>query len=360
MRAVNFPVVIALFVLAIWWDVQVGLFALGVYLVLGVVILNVDAIVAVSLSFWPTPADYQQHIRSMKGKTMLITGANTGVGLACAQEAVRHGANVVLVCRSNGPETVKALQRLQQDAKQSIQSVYVDLGDFSTYKQLFLDLKSELQVPVDQVVLNAGMTCHPAKVTADGLDMMLQVNFVSNVLLVQGLVDSKLLNSDSARVVFTSSDSHRWQPYSRMQSTYNYDILQQVSHYAVTKLYNQMFCNYLVNSRQAPNFHVFSVCPGPVNTSIARHAPWYLRLFAMIFIGVVFQDCIKGARHVMYSVAKPAKLLLKNFVHYRTMQYERPLSKASIDKQNIAELMTDVQTLLREIKKTHELTWESL
>ena len=213
-------------------------------------------------------------------------------------------------------------------------------------------------IKIDMLFLNAGMTIWPPKITDDGFDIMLMVNTLSNYIILHYFLKYSLFNLDNnsdnykSRIIFTSSDSHRWSKYYKIKKEYQYTIINQVQHYAETKLYNQMICNYFVNKLN-DKIDVYAVCPGGVASGIAKHAPLIGRILAKGFFNVCFQSIQRAGKHIIYAAIKPRKLLPTG--SYFWMMHQPKLSNQSTNKDNIKELIGDVQEYLKEFELKYNI-----
>ena len=196
------------------------------------------------------------------------------------------------------------------------------------------------------------MTIHPARQNKDGIDLMLFVNFIANVILIKYFIKLNLFNTNNngsflPRIVSTSSDTHRWQSYHDFKRVYSYSLIGQVTHYAETKMWNQMLINYHVD-KYKDKIDFYGHCPGPVFSEIARHAPIYARLFAYAFMGVLFQGIGRGGRHIVYSCMQPRQLYPSGTYHW--MQYDVDLSKDSLNKKYQQQLMDHANQIVNELE----------
>lgn len=149
-------------------------------------------------------------IPSMKGKRILVTGANTGIGRVTALELARAGAVVVVHGRTR--ERVAAVV---SDIAAAGGSSQVVTADFSSLKSV-AHMASELAAlgPLDVAILNAGLckecigkTDAGFEMTGDGFELHIQVNHLAHQLLVELLLQSSTLTSTS-RIVSVSSGLH--------------------------------------------------------------------------------------------------------------------------------------------------------
>ncbi len=140
----------------------------------------------------------------LQGRTVLVTGANAGIGYWCAEQLATRGARVILGCRS--PEraeiAISAIRGQAPDA--DLQLVALDLGSLDSVTRA----GAEVGERVDAVICNAGVkAADPTARTSDGLDLMVGTNFLGHFALVAHL--EPLLAPD-ARVVAVGSIAHRF------------------------------------------------------------------------------------------------------------------------------------------------------
>ncbi|MFF3454063.1 oxidoreductase [Streptomyces sp. NPDC002730] len=143
-------------------------------------------------------------IPDQSGRTAVVTGANSGIGLVTAQELARRGARVVLACRSavRGEQARARIQREVPDAEVEFRSL--DLADLSSVREFAAAYPYE---NLDLLINNAGVMALPYGKTADGFETQFGVNHLGHFALT-GLLLPKLLDTPGARVVSLSSGLH--------------------------------------------------------------------------------------------------------------------------------------------------------
>lgn len=137
---------------------------------------------------------------SIEGKTILVTGASSGIGRATAIECSRMGASVIITAR-NEERLLETLNSLSAEVGQTHRVILADLSSEEGVKKLVDELP-----PLDGVSLNAGIVkTLPVKfINNEDLTDVLNVNMIGPVLLTQNLLKKKKLGKGSS-VVFTSS-----------------------------------------------------------------------------------------------------------------------------------------------------------
>jgi NAD(P)-dependent dehydrogenase (short-subunit alcohol dehydrogenase family) len=146
-------------------------------------------------------------IPDLAGRTVVVTGANSGLGLHTATGLAGAGAHVVMACRDPG-RGAAALDRVRQASDQTrVELASLDLADLSSVRRFAEEVVSRHQ-SLDALVNNAGVMAIPHRRTADGFEMQLGTNHLGHFALT-GLLLPALLARPDARVVTVSSAAHR-------------------------------------------------------------------------------------------------------------------------------------------------------
>jgi len=249
------------------------------------------------------------------GKTCLVTGANTGLGFAIAIDLAKRGAKVIMACRSQIPEAGEKVKELSGSDHVLIK--YVDLSKIDTIHNFVSELKQE-NITLDYIVLNAGVALPKARKTASGLDEIFLVNYLSNFILLNLLLDKGIIPNSAiaknkkrkdkpSRVIFISSDSHQKSSFidhDEFGRYFEYGIKKGMNNYSYYKLVlNTLAVEISRRVNSDPNnpdvsFNV--ICPGPVNTDIVREAPWIVKISLKAVFSVFFQSPEKASKAVSY------------------------------------------------------------
>lgn len=140
------------------------------------------------------------------GKTVIITGGNTGIGKATALELARRGGHITIACRDSvkGASAVAEIKRLSGNSRVAFRSL--DLASTQSIRKFAKETLSQ-ENHIDILVLNAGVMFTPYQLTKEGFEMQFGVNHLGHFLLTHLLLD-KLKESAPSRVVVVSSIGH--------------------------------------------------------------------------------------------------------------------------------------------------------
>lgn len=142
--------------------------------------------------------------RDLSGRTILVTGANAGIGYWCAERLAMRGARVLLGCRSPERARTAVSSITAQDPAAEVRIIPVDLGSLESIRAAAANLDER----IDAVICNAGVKAARRDArTADGADLMIGTNFLGHFALVAQVAP---LLAEDARVVAVGSLAHRF------------------------------------------------------------------------------------------------------------------------------------------------------
>jgi NAD(P)-dependent dehydrogenase (short-subunit alcohol dehydrogenase family) len=176
---------------------------------------------------------------SLVGKTALVTGGNSGLGLATVKALVSSGAHVLLGARneSKGKEAVAEVQR--HSAGGSVQLLLVDLASQSSIRNAASEVSSGYS-KIDLLINNAGLMAMPEQTTEDGFESQFGVNHLGHWSLT-ALLMKEILAADSARVVTVTSSAHHLIWNLKFEDPHMRDKYSPWNAYSQSKLANYFF-----------------------------------------------------------------------------------------------------------------------
>ena len=245
----------------------------------------------------------------LDGKRVVITGASSGLGFATAVEMAKRGAEVIMAVRSGIPSKGEKVKKLSGSDKVSM--LYVELSDIdSIYK--FADELKEKYNKIDILICNAAVVPKKSRKTPQGLEQMFMVNYFTKFLLVNRLLELEIfkrLSGQVPRIIFVSSESHRNPRTFDLEGFGEYrefkigKVMELYGHY---KLLMTTFANELsrrLNPGNVTDYSVFALCPGPVNSNIAREAPKIFQPLLKLTFSIFFRSPKKACEPVIYLAA---------------------------------------------------------
>lgn len=295
----------------------------------------------------------------LDGKTCLVTGANSGLGWATAMDLARRGAHIIMACRSGLPEAGEELARLTHG---DIEMIRLDLADPDSIGACCGSLH-ERGVVLDRVVLNAGIVPRTPQQTRQGFEMMFGVHFIGNVLLLKqlladGVIPNKTFASEPngraanlPRIVFVSSESHRSGTpidFATLGQPVHYTIKGSIAQYGHSKLVMTAWLMELarrLRDEDDIDVSVHCVCPGPVNSNIARDAPSWARPLLDMVMGLFFASPTKACEPVVYLTAASA-IEGRTGLYLHLMAAKQPAPQAN-DPELGQQLWAKTEDLLR-------------
>ena len=245
------------------------------------------------------------------GMTVLITGANSGLGFALAVEFAKRGARVIMAGRSKIPEAGNRVKKLS--GSERVEMHYLDLSKIETI-HAFAQSLADQGIQVDICILNAATALPGSRKTASGQDEMFLVNYLSNVILTQELMNKLVIRlHDTApvsKMIFISSDSHQgatYIDYDEFGRYFTYGVSKGISNYSYFKLVLNTYATELSRRINADTtrLSINVICPGPVASNIVKEAPWLLRMTLKGIFWIVFKSPAKAARAVVYMALSP-------------------------------------------------------
>lgn len=251
----------------------------------------------------------------LTGKTVIVTGANSGIGYEISKELCKRGALVVMACRDK-QKALRAINKIQRELSTknlvNIQAfitchinkilfqvfMELNLASLSSIKAFADNFKSKFD-KIDILVNNAGVSFDDSsnKVTEDGFEIHFGVNHLGHFLLTNFLLDKFISGS---RIVIVSSLLH--QKGNIDFGNLNLEKPSEAKNlYANSKLANMYFCKELAKKVHKKGIKVYAVCPGWVLTNLFRNHTRRMLMYFALIIPAAFLF-MRSPKQVNYTV----------------------------------------------------------
>ncbi|KAL1457904.1 hypothetical protein WDU94_008084 [Cyamophila willieti] len=249
---------------------------------------------------------YEEDV-SARGKIVVVTGANSGIGKATARELARRKAKVIMACRDL-EKCEKARKEIIAESKNKyVVCKQCDLASQESIRAFAQEVKKESK-KIHILVNNAGISECRKMLTRELIEMQLGVNHMGHFLLTMLLLD-KLKDSAPSRIVNVSSVAHKRGTIDKedLNSEKSYDKSKA---YTQSKLANVLFTRELARRLEGTGVTVNAVHPGIVNTDILRHSSFYDSWLSTVVLKPILWLFIKsphqGAQTSVYAALDPS------------------------------------------------------
>jgi len=237
------------------------------------------------------------------GKTVLVTGASSGIGLSACEALAERGARLIMVGRSPDKTEAAAARVRDRTPDASVEVELCDLARLDDIRALGRRLRARLD-HLDVLLNNAGAMHTTRKETADGFEMTYGVNHLGYFLPTLALLPL-LEAAPAARIVNVASDAHRAAKLDLDDLQMDRRGYSSWTAYGTSKLLNILFTRELARRLEGTAITANSLHPGVVKTGFAHNDPGWMSAAWKLFS--VFQiSAASGAETSVYLCADPS------------------------------------------------------
>lgn len=221
-------------------------------------------------------------MNTLDGKIALVTGSNTGIGLATALGLAKMGATVLMHGRDPQKSQAALEQVKAQSGKANIELFVADLSSQAGVRRLAEEVLAK-HPRLDVLINNAALIPAQRELGPDGFELQFSTNHLAYFLLTHLLLDS-LKTSPQGRIINVASDVHlnAKLDLDNLQSERNYGI-GGTGQYSRTKLMNVMFTFELAPKLAGTNITCNTLHPGLIKTELLREVPTVVRAGIRLF-----------------------------------------------------------------------------
>ncbi|XP_029385171.1 retinol dehydrogenase 12, like [Echeneis naucrates] len=239
---------------------------------------------------------------TLDGKTVVITGGNTGIGKETAIDLAKRGAKVIIACRDMEKAQAAVKDIIEVSGNENVLCMKLDLADSKSIRE-FAEAVNKGEPKLNILINNAGVMVCPYGKTADGFEMQIGVNHMGHFLLTYLLLDL-IKKSAPARIINVSSLAHSWSSIDlddiNSEKGYNKNKA-----YSQSKLANVLFTRSLAKRLEGTGVTTYSLHPGVIQTELWRHLngpQQFLWKLATPFT----KNSTQGAQTTIYCAVEPS------------------------------------------------------
>ncbi|XP_028835197.1 retinol dehydrogenase 12 isoform X1 [Denticeps clupeoides] len=216
----------------------------------------------------------------LRGKTVVITGANTGIGKETALDMACRGARVVMACRDLTKAEKAAEEIRQSTGNRNVVVRHMDLASLYSVREFAKEFIAT-EDRVDILINNAGVMMCPKNITEDGYETQLAVNHLGHFLLTNLLI-GLLKKSSPSRVVNVSSMLHKGGKIHFDDLFFDKRQYNSLVSYRQSKLANVLFSRELARQMRGTGVSSYSLHPGVIRTELSRHVESWLPILKFL------------------------------------------------------------------------------
>lgn len=240
-----------------------------------------------------------ENIPDLTGKTVIVTGANSGIGYEAARALAGKAATVILACRNKEKGEAAAARIVQEHPQAKAELMLLNLSDLASVRRFTGEFTARHD-RLDILINNAGIMAVPFGKTPDGFELQFGTNHLGHFALT-GLLIDRILNTPRSRVVTVSSGGHRFaeMDFGNLYGEKGYDPQRA---YAQSKLANLLFTYELQRRFEGAGADAIASAAQPGWTATNLGPDWWMvRLISKL----IAQEAKMGALPTLYAATAP-------------------------------------------------------
>lgn len=207
--------------------------------------------------------------KDLSGKTVLVTGGNSGLGQETGRAMAGKGAHVVLLGRSQEKLNAAVAEIRRDHERGQIETIFCDLGSLKSIRQCGAEARSRF-AKIDILINNAGVMACPISHTSDGFETQFGTNHIGHFALTKELMPLVEKGADK-RIVNLSSRAHHIAPANLDDPNFKEAAYDPWLSYGQAKTANVLFSVGLEQRFGGKGIHAYAVHPGGIQTNLGRH-----------------------------------------------------------------------------------------
>jgi retinol dehydrogenase 12 len=272
--------------------------------------------------------------------SIIITGANRGVGKSITKALAKQGHHIIMACRNLRLSIESKNQIETESGNHNIELFELDLASFESIHSFVNNLRNR-KIEIATLINNAGILSNSFMKTIDGYEQTIQVNYIGQFLLTVLLLP--MIRKNGGRIINTSSLLYRFGSVDENIFSINEKTYHGFRAYADSKLALLLFSLELAERTGQEGISVNSVDPGVVNTNMLTMNKWFDPLTNILFRPFV-KSADKGAETSIYLASSP--MVEKETGKYYCGKNERNLLRRVIYHPYKKELWKQTEKIL--------------
>ncbi|XP_013388717.1 retinol dehydrogenase 12 [Lingula anatina] len=266
----------------------------------------------------------------LKGKVVIVTGANSGIGKETAIDLARRGAKVYLACRDEekGKTAEASVRKLSKN--ENVFFMKLDLASFKSVRDFAAAFKKK-EDQLHILVNNGGIMLWPKSKSEDGFELHMATNYLGTFLLTHLLLDL-LKSSAPSRIVCVSATAYQLGTMRLNDINLEEEEYTPGKAYSHSKLALMLFARKLSKELEGTGVTVNTLHPGVVKTQAHRHMPFRSNFFVALcfapFVFVLMKPAVDGAQTVIHlAVAEELEKVSGKYFVDCEVKDEDPVAK---------------------------------
>eukprot|EP00884_Botryococcus_braunii_P023186 jgi/Botrbrau1/9551/Bobra.0089s0010.1 len=240
----------------------------------------------------------------LSGRTAVVTGGSSGLGVETVRVLASAGAKVILGCRNvqSGEEVVDALKA--DGLKVPLEVLSLDLANLRSVDEFAAALLKEDRI--DYLILNAGVMACPLSYTTDGFEMQIGTNHFGHWALTEAVLPKLKKQGFPSRIVAVSGDAYKAGTMDLQDLHFKHGRKYgRVTAYAQSKLANILFVRELAERCKGTQVSAFSLHPGVIKTSLGRSFNKFLSMVFYFLISPFLKSVPQGVATTIFAATAP-------------------------------------------------------
>lgn len=247
-------------------------------------------------------AEQKRSVQSITGKTCVVSGATSGVGLQAVKQLAKGGANIILVCRNKSKADILKEQLIKEHSI-CVDIVISDFSRLDDVRRAAADICDRYAV-IDLLVNSAGIHSTKRHITSDGNELVFQVNHLASFLFTMLLLDV-IKKSGHGRIIQVNSEGHRFGGLRPDDLNWKKRPYIGLRAYGASKTAQLMTVMTLADQMKGTNVTINAMHPGGVRTNIGKNNGLLYRAWLRGVVWPFLKDPAISGEAIYYLASSP-------------------------------------------------------